>query len=84
MHKQLKSIEAGGPSIFWSIKNPEGYPTWIQDEDSAPGYVELTTIQGSGDDWYVMDKGHSIIKKNTTKVALDIAESLVHQLTTTN
>ena len=81
MYKQLENIEKGGPSIFWSKKNPDGYPTWIQDDNSAPSYIELTTVQGSGDDWYVMDKYQSITQRNTTKVASDIANSLIQQLT---
>lgn len=81
MYRHLERFEKGGPSIFWSVKNPEGYPPWIQQDDLAPAYVELTTIQGSGDDWYVMDNNHVISKMSTTKVAKGVCEALVHQLT---
>jgi Fic family protein len=80
MYRKLEQSEKGGPSIFWSTKNQNKYPTWIQDDSSSPKYVELTTIQGSGDDWYVMDKDHKISKRSTTKVASELAESFLHQL----
>lgn len=73
----LEKFDQGGPSIFWSIKNPDDYPTWIQDDSEAPKYIELTTIQGSGDDWCVMDKNHSICKINTTNLAKAISEALL-------
>jgi len=81
MYKHLESIEKGGPSIFWSAKNSEGYPPWVQQDDKAPAYIELTTIQGSGDDWYVMDCNHLISRASTTRVAKDISEALIQQLT---
>lgn len=81
MFKHLYNKEKGGASIFWSEKNPEGYPTWIQKENTAPGYIEMTTIQGSGDDWYVLDKNHLIGEKTTTKLAKQIAQALIEQLT---
>ena len=83
MYKQLESIENGGPSIFWSEKNPDGYPVWIRKENTAPAYIELTTVQGSGDEWYVMDQHHSIMKKGTTGIASDIAAAFIQQLTNT-
>lgn len=81
MYRHLENIEEGGPSIFWSVKNSEGYPPWIQQDENAPAYIELTTIQGSGDDWYVMDNNHFISRASTTRVAKDISEALIQQLT---
>jgi len=77
MYNYMEKFDQGGPSIFWSIKNPDGYPTWIQEDSEAPKYIGLTTIQGSGDDWCVMDKNQSIGKINTTNLAKAISEALL-------
>lgn len=81
MYKHLEGSEKGGPSIFWSIKNSGSYPPWVQRDEMAPAYIELTTIQGSGDDWYVIDNNHLLLQKSTTEVAQDISEALIQQLT---
>jgi Fic family protein len=80
MYQHLRHREEGGPSIFWSIKNPDGYPTWVSNDTLAPGYVELTTIQKGGDEWYVMNQNHEILGVPTMGLARKIADSLLQQM----
>lgn len=69
--------EEGGPSIFWSKPNLNGYPKWINIEENAPFGLELTIKQGVGDEWYARKMDGSIEKLNTTSLAKAIANSLV-------
>ncbi len=69
--------DTGGPSLYWSVKNPAIFPKWITDDSSAPKYVELTTVQGSGDEWYVRDRENNFSKINTTQLADEIAHALL-------
>lgn len=66
----------GGPALFWSVKNPEGFPKWISVDDGAPGGTELTTRVGNGDEWYVR-RGDQIVKMTMTELGGAIADALV-------
>ncbi|NYH23718.1 Fic family protein [Paraburkholderia bryophila] len=66
----------GGPSLFWSIKNPNGFPKWVSIEDGAPGGAELTTKIGNGDEWHVRQRDQ-IIMKSMTELGNMIADALV-------
>lgn len=80
MYRYLNDREEGGPSLFWSIKNPQGYPPWIKDVERAPGWIELTTIQGHGDQWFVMDVQHTISASTTSDIAKGIAHDLLKEM----
>lgn len=67
----------GGPSIFWSTKNESGYPKWNRTEKEAPFAVEITTKQGTGDDWYARKIDGSVSNMTTTELAKEIARSLI-------
>ena len=74
---QGKLGDEGGPSLYWSKENPDGYPKWISAESSAPFAGEITTKLGVGDEWYARKTDGSIVKINTTALAKSIATSLV-------
>jgi Fic family protein len=67
----------GGPVIYWSKKNPNGYPKWITDENNTPYCTEMTTEEGIGDLWSARMIDCSIVKLSTTELAKNIAHSLV-------
>lgn len=69
----------GGPSLYWSTKNPEGFPKWISDQN-APFAVEITALTGNGDEWYVRLSNDEILKLSTTALAQKISESLMEQI----
>lgn len=70
----------GGPAVYWSIKNPAGYPKWQKAEDQAPYGIELTTELGVGDSWYVRRDNYRINKMSTTELAHGIAKKLMEQI----
>lgn len=67
----------GGPSIYWSVKNPDGYPKWISDSERSPFCVEMTSEEGVGDSWSARLRDGTIIKLSTTELAKKIAHSLI-------
>lgn len=69
--------EEGGPSIFWSTKNESGYPKWNRAKKEAPFAVEITTKQGTGDDWYARKTDGSVSNMTTTELAKKIARNLI-------
>ncbi|MCF7817362.1 MAG: Fic family protein [Kiritimatiellales bacterium] len=68
----------GGPSIYWSVKNPTGYPMWNSLNDSSPFAVEITTKLGAGDEWYARRASGLIENFSTTVLAKEIASSLLN------
>lgn len=69
--------DEGGPSLWWSKKNPEGFPKWTGVTHEAPYAVELTTKLGAGDEWYARKVDESIEKLSTTTLAVRISNSLI-------
>ncbi|MEI8646314.1 Fic family protein [Pseudoalteromonas sp. Hal040] len=67
----------GGPAIYWSKKNPEGYPKWITDEAYTPYCTEMTIEEGVGDAWSARLIDGTIVKLSTSELAKNIAHSLV-------
>lgn len=67
----------GGPSLYWSIKNPTGFPKWINNEEDSPYAVELTTRIGKGDEWYIRTKNDQTEALSTTELASKISEALI-------
>jgi Fic family protein len=80
MKEHVNTLDQGGPSIFWSIRNSDGYPPWVKDDSKVPAYKELTTVQGSGDEWYVKTTDE-IVKHSTTAVASAISQAMIEILT---
>jgi len=83
MHHAVNNIDKGGPSIFWSVRNADGYPPWIKDDSKVPAYQELTTVQGSGDEWYVKTVDGLIHRQSTTTVASTISQAMIEILSRT-
>ncbi|MBE8232186.1 MAG: Fic family protein [Endozoicomonadaceae bacterium] len=67
----------GGPAIYWSKKNPNGYPKWINDEAHSPFCTEMTTAEGVGDSWSARLVDGSVRDLSTTELAKNISHSLV-------
>jgi hypothetical protein len=63
MSRNLDNV--GAPSIYWSSKNPNGYPKWINDEKKIPYCSEMTTKQGK----YVSRKQTHQKKKTKRKLS---------------
>jgi hypothetical protein len=83
MQHAVNNIDKGGPSIFWSVRNADGYPPWIKDDSKVPAYQELTTVQGSGDEWYVKTVDGLIQRQSTTTVASTISQAMVEIISRT-
>jgi Fic family protein len=77
LQERVNRIDQGGPSIFWSIRNTDGYPPWVKDDSKVPAYKELTTAQGSGDEWFVKTVDGVVERLSTTAVASTIAEAMI-------
>jgi Fic family protein len=71
----------GGPSIYWSAKNPNGFPKWMPDDINSPFAQEITTLAGNGDEWYIRFNDGKIGVTQTTKLGKNIANAIVHQTT---
>ncbi len=66
----------GGPSVFWSVKNPDGYPKWISADTSAPCAVEMTSRLGAGDEWLIRRYNGCIEEVSTTRLAERVTKAL--------
>lgn len=75
-----KLDKEGGPSLYWSRKNPEGFPKWIADGQSSPYAIEITSRAGNGDEWFARFSDNSIDRVQTTELASRIADALVAQV----
>lgn len=76
MYHHLNDI--GGPSIYWSSKNPDGYPKWIENEKNSPYGIEITAQQGIGDRWIIRKKDNNFEEKTISELAKLIAEYLIN------
>jgi Fic family protein len=76
----FQHLGTGGPSLYWSRKNPEGFPKWIADGPGSPFAVELTSMVGNGDEWFARLANNSIAPVQTTDLAGRIADALFGQL----
>lgn len=70
----------GGPSLYWSSKNPANFPKWLSDGENSPYAMELTSKAGNGDEWIARLADDSVQRIQTTELASRIADSLVNQL----
>ena len=78
MHQAMS--HEGGPSLYWSSKNPASFPKWLADGDKSPYAAELTSKAGNGDEWIVRLQDDSIQKVQTTELAAKIASALVNEV----
>lgn len=78
MYQQLG--RKGGPSLYWSTKNPQGFPKWLSDNEKSPFAVELTALAGNGDEWHARLTNDDINQVQTTKLAQLIAKSILEQV----
>lgn len=70
----------GGPSLYWSSKNPSGFPKWIADGSASPYAVELTARAGNGDEWFVRLSDDSIRSIQTTELARSVSDAVLSQV----
>lgn len=78
MHQAMN--HEGGPSLYWSSKNPANFPKWLADGDKSPFAIELTARAGNGDEWIARLADDSIQRIQTTELATKIADVLVQQV----
>ena len=70
------------PTIYWSEKNPKGYPQWLSLDDKSPFCKSMTIKEGMGDSWMVELTGNGEIKHySTTDLAKNIVDSLMSKIT---
>jgi hypothetical protein len=78
MHQVMN--HEGGPSLYWSSKNPANFPKWLADGEQSPYAMELTAKAGNGDGWIARLPDDSIQRVQTTELAARIAGALVGQV----
>lgn len=78
MYKKLN--QQGGPSLYWSGKNPAGFPKWISDGPTSPYAIEITSQVGNGDEWFAKLPDNSIQRVQTTELAGRIADAIMNQI----
>lgn len=69
--------QQGGPSVFWSVLNPAGFPRWIQDYDHSLYGHEITSRNGNGDAWTVYVGDAAYAESTTGDLASKISDSLL-------
>jgi Fic family protein len=69
--------QQGGPSLFWSVLNPDGFPRWIQDYSHSLYGHEITSRNGNGDAWTVYVGDGTYVDGTTGDLAKRISESLM-------
>ncbi|CAN5298552.1 hypothetical protein BH11PSE9_BH11PSE9_35140 [soil metagenome] len=78
--RMLQQLQEGGPSLFWSRKNPAGFPKWISDGPTSPFAIELTSRVGNGDEWFARLADDSVQRIGTTDLGASIAKTLISQM----
>lgn len=66
-----------GPSLFWSIPNPVGFPQWKRANNESPFCVEMTCRMGNGDEWFVRLASGDIRQLKTSMLADQIVDHLI-------
>jgi Fic family protein len=64
------------PAIYWSKRNPNGYPTWIQATDDELGIESMTITPGEGDRWHVLRSDNSLQTVSTSDLGQMIASGI--------
>lgn len=78
MYRHLS--QQGGPSLYWSSKNPTGFPKWVSDGMTSPYAVEMSALAGDGDKWFAKLADETIVEVTTTELAKRISEALLNQV----
>lgn len=79
--RMFHHLNIGGPSLYWSSKNPNGFPKWISDGAASPHAIEITAQAGFGDDWCVRSADDLISPSSTAMLAAKISDAIVAQMT---
>ena len=74
--------QQGGPSLYWSRKNPAGFPKWIADGSASPYAVELTAQVGDGDKWFARRLDDSVVEVQMTALVRRIADAFLRDVVT--
>jgi Fic family protein len=72
--------QQGGPSLYWSSKNPNGFPKWVSDGQNAPAAEEITAQVGNGDEWFARTANEAIVAIQTTELARRISDAVLKQV----
>jgi Fic family protein len=72
--------QQGGPSLYWSSKNPNGFPKWVSDGPNSPAAVEITAQAGNGDEWFARTANEAIVAVQTTDLARRISDAVLKQV----
>lgn len=80
MKDTMRTLDQGGPSLFWSVRNANGYPPWVKDASNTPVYQELSIVQGSGDYWYGKTTDGKIEQLGTAVIADKISRAMAETL----
>ena len=70
-----------GPSIFWSLPDPEGYRKWIRDDSRSPGVAELTLDLPNVDRWIARQPDGDIRRYKPSGIARRITDATIRSLT---
>lgn len=80
-HQMFTHLERqGGPSLYWSSKNPSQFPKWVGDGANSPYAVEMTAAAGNGDQWFAKLTNETVITLQTTELAARVAIAIVEQV----
>ena len=66
----------GGPAIFWSVPDPEGYRAWSQIDESSPGVAELTLQLPDVDQWIARMPDGELRRLRPSAVAGRVAQAI--------
>jgi Fic family protein len=69
--------EEGGPSLFWSLQNPDGFTKWISDFEHLVYGQEITSRNSNGDAWTVYVGNWEYAELTTGELAHKICESIL-------
>lgn len=72
--------DVGGPSLYFSRKNPAGFPKWITDELSAHFLSEATIDSGKGDAWRIKNESGELENLTTNQVAVGVSRRIVERI----
>lgn len=72
--------QEGGPSIFWSHRDPVGIRRWTKDERESPYAMEVTSKLGQGDHWIARLNDDTVVELQTTELAKRISDALIGQV----
>lgn len=78
MYQSFENV--GGPSLYFSRRNPDGYPKWVSDSRSTHFMSEGTIETGNGDAWRVKLADDSLRDISTNRLATKISEAIIQSI----